>query len=268
LSIVNSRWLKPHEIYSLLTNPEFLFNLGINFETSVRSSLPSGSFILWDREVGKNKWKKDGHEWVYRANTHYVREDRADWFVNKEDLIGLALFSKENSQQNSSVQSCNSEPLNSVNESNNSDSSNKLTFKTSYTKGLQGSTKTSETMKRRAYWIPENSKIIIIHYLDEALANKNQELNKLEWEMGGFNPPYKELIFTTPHSEIQKFNQVEKANPLNEYSELKSLWSDIEIDSRSPKQDNLMVLPNYEEQSCKSMAIQLKSKHNKFISCR
>ena len=57
LSIMQTRWLKTYEVYSLLTNPDFLLNMGIKFENSVRAEQPSGTFILWDKVVGKNKWK-------------------------------------------------------------------------------------------------------------------------------------------------------------------------------------------------------------------
>ncbi|CAI2368802.1 unnamed protein product [Moneuplotes crassus] len=228
LSIVKTRWLKTYEIYSILTNPEFLVNLGIPYQTCPQTSPKSGTFILWNKVVGKNRWKKDGHDWKKRNNTNYVREDQTDLKVNKQDLIGLALFSKHSTTKISHASSSNSSQSEGKNLAADSGThaSEKLKIKCSYTTGLAGSEKTPQTMKRRAYWILGDQKVIIIHYLDEGIVHENSSIKS---EIG---PPKLDLSYKC---EGLDFNPVEqqivKEDVMNsEDCEFKSLFSDIEID--------------------------------------
>jgi hypothetical protein len=86
-NVVRKRWLKTKEVYFLLKKPEVFERIGISKLNQITNLPQSGTFIVWDKKVGKNKWKKDGHEWVARKNNpNYVREDQENLKVTKDDL--------------------------------------------------------------------------------------------------------------------------------------------------------------------------------------
>ena len=85
--VISSRWLKTKEIYFMLQKPESLEKIGIKMSNIVIERPKSGTFILWDKRTGKNKYKKDSHDWITRKNnSNYVREDQENLKVNDCNL--------------------------------------------------------------------------------------------------------------------------------------------------------------------------------------
>ena len=94
-----------------------------------------GTSLYGTRLLARTNGNKDGHHWVTRKNSNYVREDQENLKVPEHDDI----------------------------------------IKWCYTHGKCDSEITSPTLKRRAYWLPKSdNQYIIIHYLDEELVSQNK----------------------------------------------------------------------------------------------
>ena len=121
---------------------------------------------------------------------------------------------------------------------------------------MPGSTRTSETLKRRSYWIPGDPKVIIIHYLDEAIAG-NQNKNKSEILTESLGCQFTKLNFSSPMQKLGEFTEKEASQFPLDQSDMKSMSCDIKIGAISPTQIPLMNFPNPVEEACQSMSVKL-----------
>ncbi|VVA97929.1 unnamed protein product [Arabis nemorensis] len=81
LEEAKSRWLRPNEIYAVLSNPQY-------FTINVKPvNLPnSGRIILFDRKMLRN-FRKDGHNWKKKKDGRTVKEAHEHLKVGNEERI-------------------------------------------------------------------------------------------------------------------------------------------------------------------------------------
>eukprot|EP00347_Sterkiella_histriomuscorum_P020850 403336227 len=138
--VLEQRWLKTSEVFDFLNNIEYLMNLGYQLQTHKHLERPrSGQFYIFSTQQ-KSIWRKDLHSYVTRkGHTNAVREDQVKLKLNGKEFAICAYTIGCGVIQNSS------------------------------------SYQTPESFKRRAYWLIDNPKYVLVHYLDESLKFIRQQ---------------------------------------------------------------------------------------------